>query len=966
MPSMTPSSSAVTSQLLCCLSPRKSRQRPHRHHGHEHGQKQRHSKRTSSSDQSQPSRPIRLVDRTRSSRGRFPISTDSHSNSDGTSSAPTVTATTIDAMTVGTGMTADYGDAHSSSTYRRRDRDTHSSDLATRSQETTETFEIGDEGGRGGGMASIRNIFAATIAAGEKGGTAADKVEEDARELVKGFRAVVSRVRGDVARDGSTTNRTAKSLPARKQGQQSTSPDMEDHDGRILESQSLYDSDAVAVITPRSTWGHQQYDIKWVGQGEMSLGKESMPRNLSHVLDRSMSPLPPSHKERERKDVEQSYAATAAAVGRSAGSLLAGMLTRRMDKDLRWSVDNIATGSAHRGSQDSSFAGKSQVAPPKFIFKDGDSDERPSGEKSTVATKTRSGKTSGERQRSSTEEPKFERTNTIIWNSPVASRGILNNWRWPFSPTKARAYHGNASSVSSPGSGQRSCKQTAPDAESRGNIQGTKTQQSSLFGGVDGLLRDISVARRPGGKGKTEPSISATVHASSRPPGRNLLVSVSMPAMLSSASDQGEDTQENTTDLNSAKRRVSFAGFPQPHGPSAPSSSWPAATVPALNDDVKKPRSTDTSKRTRQPVKDPSFRLKAVSKITPESILSVPAANAHRINFERLERSTHETSFHSSHESLTNRELAASETRILSRAKTVSQPKSSWFKEDFEDVARQIRKTNPIRKSISGYDGGLDSGGGSLRVPSNQSRYSVVSEKSEDGTVSVWEKAIKDHIREDHRLSRTNLGSEAPSYATRGFSAKLKHHREEKKRELAANDLPVPILSQASWSTENLQAQLGAYQLPQLATHEQRGRRMVVEPRTETSRSRSTSASSWARFASHNREQRSPASAGPEDNVIPRDFAMEVLPPEPIVKRRTDKSSRKISARLVSAESQRRQQTGRTMTFGETLTETLKSFYRVGSLEIGRRLAIESRGHRSSISEGVSISTCWIGHLVQI
>ena len=345
-----------------------------------------------------------------------------------------------------------------------------------------------------------------------------------------------------------------------------------------------------------------------------------------------------------------------------------------------------------------------------------------------------------------------------------------------------------------------------------------------------------------------------------------------------------------------------------------------------------------------------------------ENINSVPSAERKRPDLRNSELRTRDTSFHSSNESLYNRELAAAETRIVSRAKTVSQPKSSWFKEDFDEVAAAIAATNPTRRSVSeqlgrkpslsSYDGHKDL---QLSVPPRADRFSSVTSMDDDAGTSVWERALREHEQEDAAISRTRLGSDA---ILSGDYDLLKHHQHrEAFRSPHHHHHQHHILHHFSPDHKQgaqLQAKLDAYELPS-----------SPKRRTPTDEFRPistpTSYSSWTRYSSHDRSQRSSASAGEADNVFTRDFAEEAAAAIKMANLASDDIDPTTSLPVVARspteeeENDKVYRKSKSMTFGRSALAKLRKVYRVGSLEFASRTAFGSYGHRSSISEGKTV-----------
>ena len=752
------------------------------------------------------------------------------------------------------------------------------------------------------GMESVRRIFAGVSTAGVTFAysSASPAVHEDegvkngptsagsARVLTEdetesGLKNMVKKVRDSMARSSYGLGDLVGWNP-RSEG----TSDKRNHDGErdkdVIDAQDPYDDDALPMATPRSTWGRQDEPIS-EQQQQLEASKGGIPRDLDRVLTRSMSPLPlpPSHRDMERRDVETTYAGSRSA---SSAEILTRMLTRRAEGV---SSDSTTQENINRaGIEDGKVDEKQR---PKFVFEDPDTPKQPKPLPDSTAPETERNSMPPEYER-----PQFERTCTTIHNTPAGGQNdkarlfFRDGWKMPLAPQvlpqrlgsigsafadrswrpSFSAGHGNHGQAKSQEQGHRdrgegATSHPAVQSEDRSadEVQRLPKEEEGAFGGVDGKAKDIVLSAR------------------------------------------GEEKKH-----------------------------W----SPAVQDPT--PILTGRS-------------LGEGSNVHPSrQIISVQAVRGRNIDLERLERKTQETSFHSSKESLTNKELAASDARIRPRASTHPGPKISSFKEDFEEVTREIARTNPIRRSFSGYDGGLDRGAGSLRVPSNSARYSIVSEKSDEGAMSAWEKALEEHAREDHRLSKTRLGSEAPSYAQRSLSTRLKASGRSMEDKLNTSLSPDAFDKQRS-SSDNLQAQLGAYRLPPKERHVQHQR-----PLLESVYHRGSShAPSWARYPSYNLRQRSPDSAGKEDKVFPRDFAIENL-----LQRSSDDSGkpllyRSVPKRLILGERKGLERKSHSMTFGQGVKERLRGIYQAGSMEFDRRFAVESRGHRSSFSHGTSKPT---------
>ena len=969
-------------------------------------------------------------------RNRFPISTDS--------SGPdsTMTAATTESASTATGAVTrkDIADAAGAAAVDEAALQNDESLRSRKSSGTVGTSWTAETAG----MQSLKRIFAnASALAGEEGSGANEarnkEVEQglvDEHRALKSVRRVVRKVRSSVSRDSGRAVATAANAAAtctrvdgdgKMRNSNGLHDDVRRHqkprdgeaswkrvgaqEGEIIDSEKLYDEDAIPVKTPTSTWGRAKetsLDIDNEDDREAFDSDEARgrPRTLSCALKRSLSPLPPSHKEMERKDVEGSYA-----VFRSTGEVLSRMLVSRASAaaatgeswmnsfSSSWSSSSLTPYAIRRssgrsaddmgGCRSNQNIDPPREAPKRFIFEDADDDD---GTKSQGgAHPADSSRVSAEpepkdttrpllQMRISMPPPSLARVDTVIRTPPLpftggghttllpyplglfrkttapvllpkrmasTSEGVVGKcWRSSFSGASPMGcaetpIFDNVEFCSRPHQTDRTATKLdkAPNPSQVRHIGAAyhlQQQEQSAdfdpekeelrFGGVDGNTREFSrlgIGSRdvPVSSHKLSRSSSAQrLSKSQGPASKSLLLSTSLPQMKATSAYAQND--------HNGPRRCSS---PLRHD------QW-----------TNKPKKAILAK-----IGPRVARSTPVINPEPVEIVSIPAANLRKVDLDRLERRTYDTSFHSSMESLTNRELAASEERIRPRANTSQEPKSSWFKEDFEDVAREIRRTNPIRRSFSGYDGGLDSKNGSLRVPRNRARYSVVSEKSEGEAISAWDKALREHSKEDRRLSKTRLGSEAPSHASKRLSNQLSMEEEEKQTKHLKIPQGKTSRAERNSSENSIQAQLNAYRLPQ-----RNGDVPTRRARSADHRGRSSNrSSSWARYPSHTREQRSPASAGEADDVYPRDFAQEqpAYGAKGSAKAGTPRKGTPI--KMLLSDGRAMDQKGVKTTIGHNVTEKFRRLYGVGNIEFNRKFAPESHGHRSSISPGGLLNT---------
>ncbi|KAL6714950.1 hypothetical protein ACLMJK_007210 [Lecanora helva] len=315
-------------------------------------------------------------------------------------------------------------------------------------------------------------------------------------------------------------------------------------------------------------------------------------------------------------------------------------------------------------------------------------------------------------------------------------------------------------------------------------------------------------------------------------------------------------------------------------------------------------------------------RLRQIKAYTPnEDIISVPASRGQSIDLDKLEQQTSENIYHSSNESLVERELAAAETRIapLPRANTL--PKTSRFKEELDLIACEIARTNPIRRRVSNLDGSGEWNRAS------QALY-------DSNAASIWERALREHSEEDTALKHTRLGSDLVGPMDREFNRKPSLNRKTSNRQ-SMNDSQdnQPATIGRSRPRPTLQERLASYRLPAPI---QPPPKNITKDIQRSPSARSTS--SWARFPSHTRDERSLSPAGEQDQVYTRDFAN--MTPE----RMPEGSQTAWNAKQGKDKD--------STSFSQHVLSSIKHTYRTHSQELQRRLTNEARGHRSSISQG--------------
>ncbi|KAM0795087.1 hypothetical protein BDR22DRAFT_826394 [Usnea florida] len=446
-------------------------------------------------------------------------------------------------------------------------------------------------------------------------------------------------------------------------------------------------------------------------------------------------------------------------------------------------------------------------------------------------------------------------------------------------------------------------------------------REEMSFGGTDGKDHSLSTSETEAGSltrqrvrsEGSDPVHLYNMHIPQRLASKPLLPSVSLPQLQHPRRDRsytsGSSRKFSVIPRSQASSSMSTSGklFKTPATHLTSSSVYSSGSLASSP-----PESTIH-------VNSLSDRLYYLEMFQPsEEIISVPATRPKSVDLDILERRTVETSYHSSNESLMNRELAAAQTRIspLPRANTL--PKNSRFREDLDRISAELALTNPPRRRVSNLDG--------TRSPSNEN------------ATSVWEKALREHSKEDKAISHMRVGSTFPDgVGPRQLDPMTASSAGDKARRrssfLRMNDGRTPHPLEGA----DLQAHLGAYTLSQ--RRESPSKRPTIEDtRGSPPASR---ASSWARYPSHTRPERSVSPAGVSDQVYSRDFAN--FSPGTVSKVSKNESSPVSNSEKVMTKSR---------TFGKQLLSTVSSIYKSQSQDLQRRIADEARGHRSSISEG--------------
>ncbi|KAI4133646.1 MAG: hypothetical protein LQ347_002122 [Umbilicaria vellea] len=280
------------------------------------------------------------------------------------------------------------------------------------------------------------------------------------------------------------------------------------------------------------------------------------------------------------------------------------------------------------------------------------------------------------------------------------------------------------------------------------------------------------------------------------------------------------------------------------------------------------------------------------------------------------------------------REVAAAETRIVPRPRSATLPKVSRFKEDLEGepyLDARSEKAQPIqhqlhrRHSIASYDGsdewyasGKQQGFG----------YEYAPTKSDNSTV-LWNGAFQQHPDGGVSSSKLRSGSDLQDSRADGLETKVQGGKAPK-----VNTAEIPAgtgFKTEGWSFESKPG--GPAEIPEIDPKHVNRRKNIYTSST-------TSRSSWGRYPSHTREERSSSPAGAADNVIARDFA----PASQIALEPDGEMAPKPKSGL----SMLGKKKSRSMTFGKAVMKTFSRLYRSHSTDFRPSIG----NHRTSVHIG--------------
>ncbi|KAL9637783.1 MAG: hypothetical protein Q9164_001977 [Protoblastenia rupestris] len=769
------------------------------------------------------------------------------------------------------------------------------------------------------------------------------------QEVARGIRKRISRDSGTSGKASTRALRSVKSTEdtgKRKERKRA----LRDHFEReILDDRSeIYDEDALPIKTPRGTWPRQEGSI------QMS------PSHLKRVMARSSSPLPPANKESDPKSLAMTQPDTVTA------RALSRMLTARGSRITDASVDSGDTKSSDVALEPPKLNEKRSSR--KYIFRD------------NVSSPDKI------RSRSPLERP--DTIIRIVSNATpvdVVSPKFLNTQKTPAAPSLdplrlasiSDATGGedwrlsymdscNVSDVPSFDVEEKASKAQQPDSpinqlppskaswlrgasrslaappmaspESGLHTHCDLENEEENFGGLDGKdsmphLRTHSDGSNPGSVHLYNMRISQRLGSNSTVP------TASLPHLKNeSSSDKSWGFGPESLSL-APRRRGSSSYFTSEMVPP----TWGAPRKYATSSVYTSSRNGSIASKatsSQRQVSRPTLRrhssvedslIHNVSNLSGEEGKEVPISvsqnRSPHIDLDRMEALPLSTSPITRSKSLSTRDIEATKGELFSRrASTVAQGRF-FSQADLDDLTQEIGRRSPPRKlSVSGFDGSGEaslSRRRTLKPPSPPRKPSVVAGDEPRGT-SSWEKALRDHAEEDTKLSRRKPGS-VSTEDSKSYYGK-KSARGTQKSSLCY------VYSSSEGQDEDLQAHLGVYRLP--VRQDTRTQRQLAPDHNRISSSEATS--SWSRFPEYNRAERSASPATEKDNVFARDFAT-------IASTKSGRVPKKHHIRDVKK--------AHSAHFTR-LKHSLRDIYRARSMDFASKFAVESRGHRSSISVG--------------
>lgn len=728
-----------------------------------------------------------------------------------------------------------------------------------------------------------------------------------------------------------------------------------------LYSSGSFDDDALPMNTPRSTWGRNRNPFSSLEvENRSQVGSGNIegirgPRHLSHVLQRSMSSVPPSHEDIDRKELQTSIT--------NIQTTLTRMLKSRADSQLS-SIE------AANGPKMNDFAG--HTSGNRYVFNDSSDSINDIASSQNALTEDETHRTQGLRltgmagvkarttdhgepavrgRRSSLNLPGSLSPPEMVSRRPSSiSRGASEpqirrspsspsfpSYRPPFQSSNTNRFGWALHSMSR---GQMTENQYRHRNE----------EEEYYFGGVDGNAEKSSKTRPLDAiessytpDSQEDPKLAQSSIGSAQLATRHLNTSSSMPQLqrfCKCPQERPSAPHNPILGVDCGSKNILTKGL---------------ALFGLSSDRVGTPEATDSTESHRSSIihltsKPSDFgrrgRINPSTNQIDKEIISVPASSPKRIDVDRLERKTYDETFQLGNEALSKKTTEFAKA-FLPREHSLQLAGPARLMEDLNEVASELEKTKPGQFRSTGLDGAGDERLTDLRTRSSSGRLSIISSTGDISPISVWDKAFRDHFREDRLLSKTRLGSEAHSFITTRSPSTQTQVIERKKSGQPQLTWSSPFLTvKRPEEAIDLQTRLGSYRLP---PPKQAPPAHPPKLKIDTGQARSSECA-WAKYPSHSLEDRSPASAGEADNVFARDFAVEA--------EASDERRAGYKRRVALILSERKGMVkSKSMTFGRSVTDQLKGLYNVGQLEFSQRYAPESRGHRSSISDGELVYT---------
>lgn len=196
---------------------------------------------------------------------------------------------------------------------------------------------------------------------------------------------------------------------------------------------------------------------------------------------------------------------------------------------------------------------------------------------------------------------------------------------------------------------------------------------------------------------------------------------------------------------------------------------------------------------------------------------SFPASTISQCDLHNVDRSIRDHNPPSDDESCLACPKRSTEGERLLVGNNVSHYKTGMSQKDIEEIAAEIASTNPSRKaslSHANLDGNNERRHASVRSRANRNQSNGNLQVAPPNE-SAWERAIREHAKEDLLLERTRVGSNEHLISPRPCIEARRSNSVNMKEDVeCVQNTQIDRLSSEVHRVDSLQAKLGAYELP--------------------------------------------------------------------------------------------------------------------------------------------------------